>query len=538
LHARSQTHSGVLPQLRTLESVSADKPTRAHETGHGHRLKAVPGVQHGRGETGSGRRHPGGQPSGDQGLTAPVVFVLDKHGLPLQPCSPARARKLLSAGRAVVHRHTPFVIRLKDRTVGQSQVGGVEVGVDPGSKFTGLAVFRLGDSSRIGLFHIEVRHRGGQICDRLSARAALRRGRRTRNLRHRVRRFSNRRKPKGWLAPSLRHRVETTMSWVERVRLWAPIVQVHVERVAFDTQLLQNPNIAGVEYQQGQLAGYELKAYLLEKWHRTCAYCGVKNVPLNIDHIHPRARGGSDRVSNLTLACIDCNQAKGSLPVEEFLADRPAVLARIKKQVKAPLRDAAAATSTRRVLWRALVDTGLPVKVATGGRTKWNRHRTGAPKTHTLDALHVGELDTVTSWPGTVLVATGTGRGKYARTASDRYGFPRLRLPRTKQIHGFATGDLVRAVVPAGLKRGTHIGRVAVRSTGSFNIRTSAELVQGVHYRHVRLLQRADGWTYFTQQEGLPLCMPHLSRPRCTTDDRDQAGARRHCPGGGAPPEC
>jgi 5-methylcytosine-specific restriction endonuclease McrA len=502
LHTRSQTHRRVLPQPAALESVSADKPTRAHETGHGHRPPAVPGVRHGRGETGASRRHPGGQPSGDQGLAAPTVFVLDKAGRPLQPCTPARARKLLAVGRAVVHHHTPFVIRVKDRTVAESQVSGVEVGVDPGSKFTGLAVFRAENGVRTGLFAIEVRHRGGQIRDTLSARAALRRGRRSRNLRYRAPRFLNRTKPAGWLAPSLRHRVETTMSWLRRLRRWAPVTQLHVERVAFDTHLLQNPDIVGVAYQHGTLAGYELREYLLEKWCRCCAYCGARNVPLNLDHIHPRARGGSDRVSNLTLACVACNQAKGATPVEVFLADRPAVADRIMRQAKTPLRDAAAATSTRRALWRALSDTGLPVKTATGGRTKWNRHRTAASKTHTLDALHVGELDTVACWPARALVATATGHGTYSRTRTDKHGFPRLRLPRTKQVHGFATGDLVRAVVATGPKRGTHTGRVAVRTTGSFNIRTSAALVQGIHHRHVRLLQRADGWAYSTQQEG------------------------------------
>jgi hypothetical protein len=220
-------------------------------------------------------------------------------------------------------------------------------------------------------------------------------------------------------------------------------------------------------------------------------------------------------VSNLTLACVGCNQAKGSTPVEEFLAGWPDALAKVLAQAKKPLRDAAAVSSTRRALWEALLGTGRPVHVATGGRAKWNRSRTGAPKTHTLDALHVGVLDTVTGWPGWVLVASATderrlgaaptssatGRGGYARTRTNRYGFPRLRLPRTRRVHGFGTGDLVRAVVPAGLKRGTHTGRVAVRTTGSFNIRTASALIQGINYRHVRLLQRADGWAYTTQDE-------------------------------------
>ena len=445
------------------------------------------------------------------------MFVLDKAGNPLQPCTPARARQLLREGRAVVHRRTPFVIRLKDRSREGSVVQSVEVGVDPGSRFTGVSVFTVTESAggstpavseepeppavRAGVFSIEVQHRGGQIREKLTARAALRRGRRSRNLRYRAPRFDNRRRPDGWLAPSLRHRVETTMSWVSRLQRWAPVTAVHVERVAFDTQLLQDPTIAGRGYQHGELAGYELREYLLEKWGRTCAYCGTSGVPLNLDHIRPRSSGGSDRVSNLTLACIPCNQSKGSQPIEVFLADRPLVLARVLAHAKKPLHDAAAVSSTRWALWRALTATGLPVRTASGGRTKWNRHRTGAPKSHTLDALHVGVLAHVTGWPAQVLVAAATGRGTYARTRSNKYGFPRLRLPRTKLHHGFQTGDLVRAVLVKGVHRGTHVGRVAVRSTGKFNIRTTAGLVQGTHHRHVRLLQRADGWAYTRQPE-------------------------------------
>ncbi|MGW0595360.1 RNA-guided endonuclease IscB [Streptosporangium sp. NPDC002607] len=430
------------------------------------------------------------------------MFVLDKHGQPLQPTSPAYARKLLCSGRAVVHRHTPFVIRLKDRTAADSVVAGVQVGIDPGSKHTGLVVFTERDGSRTGRYALQFDHRGGAIRDKLTARSQYRRRRRSKNLRYRAPRFSNRTKPKGWLAPSLRHRVDTTLSWVVRLTRWAPVAAVHVEKVSFDTHALSaGKPLEGVEYQQGTLAGYEVREYLLAKWGRACAYCGASGVPLNLDHIHPRSRGGSERVSNLTLACIGCNQAKNATPVQEFLKDRPALLAKILKQAKAPLRDAAAVNTTRWALWRALEATGLPVHTASGGRTKWNRSRTGAPKSHTLDALHVGSLDTVTTWPFTVLVVKATGRGTYCRTRTDRYGFPRLRLPRTKQVKGFATGDLVRATVPTGKKAGVHAGRVAVRSTGSFNITTRHGTVQGIGHRHVRLLQRADGYGYTTHPE-------------------------------------
>lgn len=75
---------------------------------------------------------------------------------------------------------------------------------------------------------------------------------------------------------------------------------------------MENPEISGVQYQQGTLQGYEVRQYLLEKWSRKCTYCGVENVPLQIEHIQPLAKGGSDRVSNLCLACEKCNTKKGT----------------------------------------------------------------------------------------------------------------------------------------------------------------------------------------------------------------------------------
>ncbi|MFH8737574.1 RNA-guided endonuclease IscB [Streptomyces sp. NPDC017964] len=500
---RQKTDRAVLPQQLALEFESADIPRIGDETGLEGRK--APGAEHVREETGSAS-------PGAVGVTLqlsgagekprerhPSVFVLDKHGHPLQPTSPARARKLLKSGRAVVARHTPFVIRLKDRTVEQSEVDGVEVGIDPGSKHTGIAVFTAVAGERRGRYSIQLDHRGPTIRKKMEQRAAYRRGRRTRNLRYRAPRFLNRTRPKGWLAPSLRHRVVTTMSWTNRLARWAPVTAVHVERVAFDTHAISaGKPLEGAEYQRGTLVGMEVREYLLAKFGRTCIYCGITGVPLNIDHVHPRSRGGSDRVSNLVLACIPCNETKSSRPVEEFAPKRAAD---ILKRAKAPLRDAAAVNSTRWALWRAL-DAMLPTRTASGGRTKWNRTRTGLPKTHTLDALAVGKLDTITETVTTVLVAGCAGRGTHARTRSDKHGFPRLRLPRTKQFFGFATGDLARAVVPSGKNAGTHTGRVAVRASGSFAIRTATGLHTARH-KYFRLLQRGDGYAYTTQPEGV-----------------------------------
>ena len=424
-----------------------------------------------------------------------AVFVLDKRKCPLMPCSEKRARLLLERGRAVAVRRYPFTIRLKDRVSGATQ--SVRIKVDPGSKTTGIALVADADGNKpakvLALF--ELQHRGRQISERLTTRRAHRRRRRD-HLRYREPRFANRRRPKGWLAPSLRHRVDATLSWVRRLRGLAPITGIVTELVRFDTQALERPDIGGVAYQQGTLAGYEVREYLLEKFKRACAYCGVADVPLNIDHIHPRARGGSNRISNLALACVPCNTQKGSLPVEVFLADRPAVLARIKAQAKTPLRDAAAVNTTRWALWGSLKGTGLPVEASSGGRTKYNRCRLGIPKTHALDAACVGKVETLIGWCMPTLDIKATGRGSYCRTRLDAYGFPRGYCIRQKDVRGFQTGDIVRADIVRGKKSGTYIGRVAVRASGSFNVQTPTGVVQGINVRHCKLVHRNDGYSY------------------------------------------
>jgi 5-methylcytosine-specific restriction endonuclease McrA len=388
---------------------------------------------------------------------------------------------------------------LKDRTVAESEVDGVDVGIDPGSQHTGIAVFTAQAGQRRGRYSIQLDHRGPTIHKKMGQRSGYRRRRRSANLRHRKPRFDNRTRPQGWLPPSLRHRVDTTVSWVDRLCRWAPVRAVHVERTAFDTHALSvGRPLEGIEYQQGTLHGFEAREYLLTKFDRTCAYCGTTGVPLNIDHVRPRSEGGSDRLSNLVLACVICNERKSARPVEEFVTN-PETLARILAQAKASLKDSAAVQSIRWALWRAL-DERLPTHVASGGRTKWNRTRNRLPKSHTFDALAVGKAETITETVGMVLVAGCTGRGSYARTRTDKHGFPRLRLPRTKRFFGFATGDLVRATVPTGKWAGTWTGRVAVRSNGSHTVTTPRGPAK-TSYKNLRLLQRADGYTYTTQKE-------------------------------------
>ncbi|MFE4536511.1 RNA-guided endonuclease IscB [Streptomyces scopuliridis] len=469
-------------------------------------------------ETGNGDVPTRAAPYGG-GTDANRVFVLARGGQPLMPCHPARARELLTRGRAVVARQMPFTIRLRDRALEASEVDGVQLRVDPGSKGTGIALTEErrqagtdGETRTVrrGLVSIELRHRGEKIRDCLLRRAGYRRRRRSANLRYRAPRSLNRAKRAGRLAPSLRHRVDTTLSVASRLCRYAPVTEIHVERVAFDTRAMDTTRYgdghgSGLECTRESLIGAEIRAYLLATHGRACAYCGASGVRLNIDHIRPRGRGGSSRVSNLTLACVTCNQTKGVRPVEEFLAHDPARLATVLEQLKAPLSDAAAMNATRRQLGEDLGSLQKPVRAWSGARTRWNRVAMGLAKSHTLDALAVGHLDhengaAIVRVPAQVIVVTATGRGSYARTTPDRFGFPRLRRSRIKRHFGYGTGDLVRAVVPGGRWAGVWTGRVSVRANGQHRL-TASGVRFDVSHRNLRMLQRADGYGYGLRPE-------------------------------------
>lgn len=425
------------------------------------------------------------------------VLVLNCNRVPLMPCHPARARELLHQGKAAVFRRYPFVIILKDRGGVATQT--LELKMDPGSKTTGVALVVGGASGKTLRWAGEIVHRGQAVRDALFARRQLRRGRRFRTTRYRSPRFENRRKQKGWLPPSLRSRVENCLTWAKRLQRYAAISAITVETARFDTQIMQHPEITGVEYQQGTLAGYELREYLLEKFNRQCAYCGRKNISLQVEHVQAKARGGSNRVSNLVLSCRECNEAKGTVDIREFLKAKPSVLRKVLGQLKTSLKDAAAVNATRYAIGDALKSMGMPISFWSGGRTKFNRIAQGYPKTHWLDAACVGETGANVQVPALMspLVVVATGRGSRQMCRMDKYGFPRTSAKALKTVHGFKTGDLVRAVVVKGKKAGTHVGRVAIRASGSFNIKSSTGTVQGIPWKYCSKLHLADGYNYF-----------------------------------------
>ncbi len=390
-------------------------------------------------------------------------------------------------------RRFPFTIILKG--VSREPISPIRIKLDPGSKQTGVPL--VDETTKKVVFAMEIIHRGQAISKSLLSRRAIRRGRRNRNTRYRKPGLPNTTKPEGWLAPSLKHRVLTVETWVNRMRRFAPVSAISMELVRFDMQQMENPEISGIEYQQGTLQGYEVREYLLNKWQRKCCYCVAENVPLQIEHIEAKTNGGSNRISNLGLACEPCNTKKGKLDIRVFLKNKPELLERILRQAKASLKDAAAVNSTRWALFETLKATGLPVETGSGGRTKFNRVTQAYPKAHWIDAACVGAsgAEVAVSPDMIPLVAKATGHGCRQVTRTDRFGFPRQAAKQGGAVFGFQTGDMVRATVPKGKHFGTHIGRVAVRANGSFVV-TADKGKAETSYKNCNILHRKDGYGY------------------------------------------
>lgn len=249
------------------------------------------------------------------------VFVIDTDKQPCNPVHPAQARLLLNQKKAAVFLRYPFTIILKEKQE-DVEVNSLTLKIDPGSQATGIAILNGEDV----IWGAELSHRGQQIKSDLDSRRAIRRNRRNRKTRYRPARFLNRKKEKGWLTPSLQHRVDTTLTLVKKLIRYCPVTSIVQELVRFDLQKMENPEISGVEYKQGELQGYEVRAYLLEKWNRQCVYCGAKNIPLQVEHIHPKSKGGTNRISNLCIACEPCNLAKGTQDIKDFLSGRLTVV--------------------------------------------------------------------------------------------------------------------------------------------------------------------------------------------------------------------
>ena len=451
------------------------------------------------------------------------VPVLDAAGRPLIPTRPSRARRLTRQDRAEKHWvKGVFTIQMRnvntdnDNTV----VDGVDLNIDPGASATGLAITSETPEKRRVHALIELRHRGNRVRNKLDRRRSLRRNRRGR-LRHRPPRFDNRTRPEGWLPPSLTSRLANTLTYVNRLNALYPIRHVRVETAVLDTQLMQDAEIAGVQYQEGNLLRWQLRSYVFHRDRRKCAYCSsTRKDRYELDHIVPKTHGGADRVSNLVVACRECNAEKSNTSVAIFLADKPARLAAIRRIQRSPLSGAAHLNVILPELLRRLEATGFSVSAHDSYTTSYTRRRLGLSKTHANDALCLGQPHSLGLLPHHTLVIQATGHGdRQMLRPLNRHGNPRGRgyrdycaLPRQKQgytncpghrdprrrLDGIASGDLVRFSHP---KHGVLTGHGALDKRKNRVSLIHNGMPVSVRTKSTRLLARNHGYRITAKQE-------------------------------------
>jgi len=237
------------------------------------------------------------------GLTV-IVPVLSLEGSPLMPCTPAKARHLLEKRRAHVVKLNPFVIRLNFKC--ESLVQEISFGMDAGYKNIGYSTITNIKEILSGEIALD-----NKTKSRMNERRMYRRNRKCR-LRYRKPRFNNRVKPEGWLPPSIKRKFDAHINFINGLKKILPIKKVTVEIGNFDIQKIENPDISGVQYQQGDLYGYyNLKFYLLEREKGKCQLCGKKFTKENRPHMHhikQRSEGGTDRAEGIALIHKSCHE--------------------------------------------------------------------------------------------------------------------------------------------------------------------------------------------------------------------------------------
>ncbi len=300
-----------------------------------------------------------------------MVFVLNKRGQPLMPCSERKVRKLLESGKAKVVRRTPFAIQLTIATGETKQP--VTLGIDSGYKHIGVSA--ITDNKELFSAEVELRT---DIVDKLTEKRMYRRHRRSR-LWHRKPRFLNRgNKKNGWFAPSVQHKVDSHIKLINFISKLLPIVKVIVEVASFDIQKIKNPQISGKDYQNGEQTGFwNVREYVLHRDGHTCQICKGKSKDkiLNVHHIKSRSNGGTDRPDNLITLCETCHKAyhKGNAELK----------------VK-PSKEFKAETFMSMVRWKivnTLRDLGYMASHTYGYMTKSNRIANNLAKSHVTDAF-------------------------------------------------------------------------------------------------------------------------------------------------------
>ena len=412
------------------------------------------------------------------------VYVLNKHGEPLMPCSPGKARILLKQQKACVVKRTPFTIKLLHGSAGYKQP--VILGVDAGSKHVGLSA-----STETHELYCEEFTPRNDVVELLSTRRQNRRSRRNRKTRYRAPRFNNRihSKHKGWLAPSVEVKIQEHITVIKRICRILPVTLVRVETAEFDTQRLKamlagKPLPVGTDYQLGEMYDeYNVRQYVLKRDNYTCQCCGAhatakKAVKLHVHHLESRKVGGN-APSNLITLCTAChdNLHKGKVTLDG------------KKRGKT-LRDAAFMGIMRNTLLiRLRNELNIPIQNTYGYITKLLREQNDIKKSHINDARCISKHPLAV--PCSVCYRTKAIRHHNRQTHKANFskGSIRKRSQMPYIVEGYRLWDKV-------FYNGQECFIAGRRTSGSFVLKKldGTNISKGITFKKLQLLESATNY--------------------------------------------
>jgi RRXRR protein/HNH endonuclease len=377
------------------------------------------------------------------------VYVLNCHGEPLMPCHPRKARLLLKAGKAKVVKRVPFVLQLLYGSSGYKQE--VSLGIDAGTQHIGVSA----TTEKAVLFEAEVTPRT-DIRELLATRRQFRRARRNRNMRYRKKRFLNRKRPQGWLSPSVQHKIDAHIKTIKLVHRILPVRKTTIEVAQFDLQKIKHPEIEGKEYQQGpQLGFWNVREYVLFRDGHHCQWCPGKSKDpiLNVHHIESR-KTGSNHPDNLITLCETCHD----------LIHRTHQEQKIERKSKG-FQDASQMGIMRWRIYEQAKEMYPQVHLTYGYTTKHIRIENNLEKSHVIDARCISGYPLAYSQGTWYLIKMVRRNNRQLHKATIRKGGKRQRNTAPKYVHGFRLFDCVKY-------QGTTCFVFGRRTSGYFDLRT------------------------------------------------------------------
>ncbi len=399
-----------------------------------------------------------------------MVYVLSITGQPLMPTERyGKIRRLLKNNQAKVVNRCPFTVQLLYETTAFTQP--INLGVDAGSKHIGLSA----TIKEHVLYEADVELRS-DIVELISTRRESRRIRRNRKTRYRKPRFNNRKKPEGWLAPSIQQKVDTHLEVVHKVHKILPVSRINVEVASFDIQKIKNPDIEGTGYQQGdQLGFWNVREYVLWRDGHTCQCCKGKSGDkrLNVHHMESRKTGG-DSPDNLITLCETCHKGHHNGTVK------------LPKSIHRGMsfRDAAFMGIMRWAFYNRVKELYPDVGFTYGYITKNTRITNNLPKEHYIDARCISGNPLAKSNGDIYYIKKVRCHNRQIHKLKILKGGIRKRNQSAYKVYGFRLFDKVSFENQECFIFGR-------RTSGSFDIRKldGTKISAGVSYKKLRFLE-------------------------------------------------